>query len=127
MFRNQNNTSLGKLETEIMDIVWKLKTASVRSVLDQLNKKRPVAYTTIMTVMTRLHAKGILKRHDNNGAYLYSPAEEKEKFLAKISEKVIKNLIKNYGELAVAQFIDIVESSHLKKSADWQKRLKKIR
>ncbi len=121
------NTSLGSLEEEIMQIIWKEPAASVRIVFEKLKKKRAIAYTTVMTIMSRLHAKGILKRHDNNGAYLYSPIEEKEKFLAKISERVIKNLINNCGDVAVAQFIDIIEASHSKKSAEWQKRLKKIK
>ncbi len=69
--KNKIASSLGSLEKEIMEILWKLKTASVRSVLNQLCKKREVAYTTIMTTMSRLHAKGVLKRQqDASGAYI---------------------------------------------------------
>lgn len=124
---NKITSSLGSLEEEIMQIIWQEKNASVRVVFEKLKKKRAIAYTTVMTIMSRLHTKGILKRHNNNGAYLYSPLEEKEKFLAKISERVIKNLINNCGDVAVAQFIDIIEASRSKKSAEWQKRLKKIK
>lgn len=120
--------SLGSLEEEIMQIIWKESEASVRSVFDKLKKKRDIAYTTVMTIMSRLQTKGILNRkQQNNGAYIYSPTDTKEKFLEKISEKIIKNLIQNCGDVAVAQFIDIIEASHLKKSAEWQKRLKNIR
>ena len=122
------NNSLGSLEEEIMQIIWQEKNASVRFVFEKLKKKRDIAYTTIMTIMSRLHAKSILNRKSQeNGAYVYSPAQSKEKFLAKISERVIKNLINNCGDVAVAQFIDIIEAGHLKNSAQWQKRLKKIR
>ena len=128
MIQQKLTPSLGSLEAEVMELLWKMKTASVRSVLNQLQKKRELAYTTVMTIMARLHAKGLLeRRQDQTGAYLYSPIDEKEKFLAKISEKVIKNLIKNCGEVAVAQFIDIVEAGNFKKSAEWRKKLKKIR
>jgi predicted transcriptional regulator len=121
-------TSLGALEEEIMDIMWKETSASVRTVFDILKKKRDIAYTTVMTIMSRLHAKGILNRkpHDN-GSYVYTPAQSKEKFLEKISETVIKNLIKNCGEVAVARFIDIVEAGNFKQSTEWRKRLKKIK
>ena len=121
-------SNLGSLEEEIMQIIWKEKTASVRCVFDILKKKRDIAYTTIMTIMSRLHVKGILARHlHENGSYIYSPAQTKEKFLASISERVIKELLKNCGEVAVARFIDIVEAGNFKKSAEWRKRLKKIK
>lgn len=122
------STSLGSLEEEIMQIIWKEHDVSVRCVFDILKKKRDIAYTTVMTIMSRLHAKGILARHlHENGSYIYAPAQSKEKFLEKISERVIKELIKNCGEVAVARFIDIDEASNFKKSAEWRKRLKNIK
>ncbi len=129
MLKNNNApSSLGTLEEEIMQIVWKEPAASVRLVFEKIKKKREIAYTTVMTIMSRLHAKGILHRQQKDGgAYVYAPAQSKEKFLEQISERVIKNLIKNCGEIAVARFIDIVEAGNFKKSASWQKRLKKIK
>lgn len=122
------NTSMGVLESEVMDIIWKLGSASVRQVLSRLRKKKNVAYTTIMTVMSRLYDKGILARKLNkNGAYFYTPVQDKENFFAAISKRAINSLIKEFGELAVAQFIDAVESSNLKNLDEWRKKLKKIR
>ena len=47
-----------------------------------------------MTVMARLHDKGVLKRKmDKNGAFVYAPIKDKKSFLAKASEKIIKNLV----------------------------------
>lgn len=126
--RNQKITQiLGELEAEIMEIIWKLESVSVREVLNIFRKRKKVAYTTIMTVMARLAGKGILKRKlDESGAYVYTPAQDKEMFLAISSRKIIKNLINEFGEVAVAQFIDVVEDSDLKDLAGWQKKLKKI-
>lgn len=122
------SASLGSLEEEIMQIIWKENNASVRCIFDILKKRRELAYTTVMTIMSRLHTKGILHRRlHENGSYIYSPAQSKEKFLDKISERVIKDLIKNCGEVAVARFIDIVEAGNFKKSAEWRKRLKNIK
>ena len=123
-----NQSSLGSLEEEIMQIIWKENNASVRCIFDKLKKKRELAYTTVMTIMSRLHTKGILHRRlHENGSYIYTPAQSKEKFLDKISERVIKDLIKNCGEVAVARFIDIVEAGNFKKSSEWRKRLKNIK
>lgn len=127
MFKNKISSSLGSLEKKIMEIIWKSKTASVRSVLNQLSKKRAIAYTTIMTTMSRLHAKGVLKRHqDAGGAYIYTPTEDKNAFLAHVSGNMINNLLNNFGDVAVAQFIDILENSSYN-TAGWRKKLKKIK
>ena len=57
---------LGELESEIMEIIWRQKdTVSVKDITEVLGKKRQIAYTTVMTIMTRLANKGVLVRHLN--------------------------------------------------------------
>src|SRR5258708_39098935 len=54
---------LGELEAVIMDRLWKWgRPALVREVVDDLHRDRPLAYTTVMTVMENLHRKGWLRR-----------------------------------------------------------------
>ena len=119
---------LGDLEATIMEIVWQLKQASVRQVLTQLKKQRRVAYTTVMTVMSRLYDKGILRRFlETSGAYVYRPTKDRQEFLAEVSKKVISGLIRDYGEVAVAQFIDVLEANNSKAAAKWRRQLKNIR
>jgi predicted transcriptional regulator len=125
---NKIKHSLGELEAEIMEIVWKLKEATVRQVFSRLKKKRKVAYTTIMTIMARLTAKGVLKRKlDQAGAYIYTPTQDKQTFFAVASKQAISSLIKEFGEVAVAQFMDVIEGSNLKDLEKWQEKLKKIK
>ncbi|MDF1498646.1 MAG: BlaI/MecI/CopY family transcriptional regulator [Patescibacteria group bacterium] len=124
-----SNNALGELEAEIMKVIWSLEKASVREVLLCLKKKRKIAYTTVMTVMSRLYDKGILKRNLNNsGAHIYIPvSKNKKEFLNFVSKKAIDNLINEFGDLAVTQFLDIIENSDKKKLKEFQKRLKKIK
>jgi len=119
---------LGELEAEVMEIMWKCKNATVRSVLNCLCKKRDIAYTTIMTIMFRLHTKGILsRREDESGAYVYSLVEDREHFFARVSERMITNLIKNYGDVAVAQFFNILDKGDFARTREWKRKLKKVR
>ena len=128
MKNNKIKTSLGELEAEIMEAVWNLESASVRQVLNRLKKKRDIAYTTVMTVMSRLCDKLVLKRKFNgDGAYVYTAFQAKANFLAAASKRAISGLLKEFGEVAVAQFVDAVESSSLKNLEEWRQKLKKIR
>ncbi|MEK9183302.1 MAG: BlaI/MecI/CopY family transcriptional regulator [Patescibacteria group bacterium] len=120
--------NFGELEASIMDIIWRLGRASVKDVLHKLTKRRPAAYTTVMTVMSRLFTKGILKRElDQSGAYLYTPKQNRASFLTEASKQAVSRLLKTYGEVAVAQFFDILESGNLKKMEQWRRKLKSIK
>ena|SRR3989338_10061189 len=124
---SKHNHIFGDLEAEIMDVAWKKISVSVRDVLSELSKKRSLAYTTVMTVMSRLADKGVLKRTGTiSGAYRYEPILPKEDFLKKASREMVKNLIHEFGDVAVAQFIDVIEKGDQKKRDEWVKKLKKI-
>ncbi|MFB4284068.1 BlaI/MecI/CopY family transcriptional regulator [Nonomuraea sp. MTCD27] len=74
---------LGELESTIMDRMWAIKQpASVRDVLEHLRKERTLAYTTVMTVMDKLHTKGLLKREPVGRAYIYEAVSSKEAYTA---------------------------------------------
>ncbi len=124
---NRLKTFLGELETEIMEAVWKQPESTVRSVLFKLQKKRKIAYTTIMTVMSRLFEKGLLRRRaDSGGAYIYCPRQTKEEFFGRVSDDLIIKMLKNHGDVAVARFADILNSDEFKQSEEWRKKLRKI-
>lgn len=66
-------------ELEIMQIVWRDNTVTVRDVYEELLKRRKVAYTTVMTMMGILEQKGYLKKKHGERAYIYRPAQPKGK------------------------------------------------
>lgn len=66
------SVTLGPLEKEIMDVMWENCPCSVREVYSRLKNNRKIAYTTVMTVMTRLVEKGILCRDTQKKAHVYN-------------------------------------------------------
>jgi predicted transcriptional regulator len=70
----------GKLtdaELEIMHVVWEIEGGTVRQVHELLNQRRPLAYTTVMTMMTILEEKGHLTRSKEGRAFRYQPVRPK--------------------------------------------------
>jgi predicted transcriptional regulator len=57
-----------------MKVVWRLGTATVRDVYEALLETRRIAYTTVMTMMNILEAKGYLKKEKHDRAFRYRPA-----------------------------------------------------
>ena len=73
---------LTNAELEIMHVVWELDGATVREVHERLNQRRPLAYTTVMTMMNILDEKGHLTRHKQGRAYRYEPVRPKSQVIS---------------------------------------------
>jgi len=99
---------LGELEAQVMDIVWELGEATVQDVVDRL--PGDCHYKTVQTVMFRLTEKAMLTRDQlPSRAHLYRPREDRATFLQRISHDVMEGLVRDFGELAIAQFVDVVD------------------
>jgi predicted transcriptional regulator len=82
----------GELESAIMDVVWAADRAyPVREVRERLSYNRPVAYTTVMTVMNILYGKGVLCREKHGRAWRYWPVESREEHDARLMSEVLRS------------------------------------
>ncbi len=103
---------LGELEIEIMVELWKLDSATVRDIATAIQKVRPVAYTTVMTVMGHLAEKGLLTRTSiDKKTHLYHVALTREEFLARESRKMVDSMLADFGDLALTQFLEVIEQA----------------
>jgi predicted transcriptional regulator len=88
-----------------MEEIWRRDEATVRDVLEALNKGRKQrAYTTIMTIMARLDEKGMLRRRKRGKTHVYRPVMSREKYLEARAEGQVDELVHDYGDLALAHF-----------------------
>lgn len=100
---------LGALEARVMEYVWRTGDATVREVAAHLERVHPVAYNTVLTVMTRLTDKGLLRREREDRTYRYRPARSREAFLGELSGQIVDDLLADFGEVAIAQFLTRIE------------------
>jgi BlaI family transcriptional regulator, penicillinase repressor len=66
------------LELLCLKALWALGEGNVKDVQRIVNETRPLAYTTIMTVLERLLKKGKLARKKAGRAFLYSPTADRD-------------------------------------------------
>ena len=98
---------LGPLEAEVVRAVWaEGRMVTVRQVLERVNgrRERPLAYTTVMTILTRLNDKGVLRRHQHGRAYQYEATVRDAAGLA------VRTVVRDFGPAAIAQFVDEVRA-----------------
>lgn len=107
-------TALFDLEAEIMEIVWEEAWPffCVSDVHDILQERREVAYTTIMTTISRLFEKEILVRQKEGRKYVYQPAMTRSAFISMMTKEVLNGLPPVGQETAIAFLVDHVSGAN---------------
>lgn len=73
---------LGDLESRVLDVLWDADTdLLVRDVLERL-PGRELAYTTVLTILDRLHRKKFVRRRRDGVAYRYRASFTRESYAA---------------------------------------------
>ena len=93
---------MGQLEAAVMHRLWDWdRPASVREVVDDLQRERKIAYTTVMSTMDNLHTKGWLERELEGRAYRYWAVLTREQHTARLMREALdgggrSELVLNY-------------------------------
>lgn len=105
---------LHELEAKVMAAIWSRDsgTATVRDILDVVNasESKPLAYTTIMTIMARLHRKGILERELDGRTNVYHARYSREQYMEARAAAEVQALVNEFGETALLHFTRQVQS-----------------
>jgi BlaI family penicillinase repressor len=112
---------LGTRELAVMKVVWRLGEASVREVYETLRKRRPVAYTTVMTMMSTLEAKGYLKRRADGRAFRYRPARPEGRVITSLVRDFVDRVFDGASRSLLAHLV--MEGQLTKQDRDELKRL----
>lgn len=84
---------LGELELAVLNTVWEHPASSVREIAAIVTETRPLARTTILTVMQRLHAKGFLKRRKIGAVYRYTATGEQGQVLGDLIGQFVQKIL----------------------------------
>ena len=115
---------LGELERAVMETLWDLTadwdltaandgeggeapgTATARQVADRLGATRPLAYTTVLTVLDRLERKHLVRRLREGRAHRYAPIATREAYAAKLMLDALGRA--SDRDAALVRFVDAV-------------------
>jgi len=103
--------ALGAQELAIMKVVWRLKEVSVREVYETLRERRPVAYTTVMTMMNTLEGKGYLKKELDGRAFRYRPAVPERRVVTRMVKEFVERVFDGSTAPLLAHLVTSTELS----------------
>lgn len=99
---------LGKLEAEVMRVLWQQPAQTVNEVEEILRHKREIARTTVLTTLDRMHRKGYLTREKQGKAFVYSPRYSREEFEREMAQEVLGALLGGLGEPVLSTFVELI-------------------
>lgn len=98
---------LGELEREVMERLWQTSAPmTVREVAEQLATDKPLAYTTVMTVLDRLAKKGVARRIRDGRAYRYEPTASRDQLVADLMREALDGAGADGRTAALVRFVD---------------------
>lgn len=99
---------LGDLEKSVMDALWDKGEVTGREVFEEIGRVRPLAFTTILTVMDRLLKKGLIRRAKRGRLFVYTAAMSKDDFVKQVSHEVLQGIMDISASSAASSFVDIL-------------------
>lgn len=89
-----------------MEQLWAGGESSVRDVMEALNRRasKDRAYTTYMTIMARLHKKGMLTRRREGKTDFYAAAFDRDEYRSLRARAEVEGLVAQYGDAALSHF-----------------------
>ena len=91
--RSRDLTGLGWLEADVLRVVWDRGEVTVRDVYEDLREQRRIAYTTVMSVLRNLAAKGLLEQDRSQAAYVYRPRVTDEEVARGILDALVDKIM----------------------------------
>ena len=92
------------LELACLKALWSLQEGKVKAVQEVVARSRPLAYTTIMTVLDRLVRKGKLNRRKVGRAFVYAPEASRDS----MRRAALRELIEGYFDGSEAELLEFL-------------------
>lgn len=124
----KKRSPLSPLELEVMNVIWDLGETTSGEIVEAFHRIRPLAPTTIRTVMTKIEEKGYLQRvPTTERALRYRPSAPREAVASQSLQQLVTRLFGGSSKLAIAQLLtdETVDSAELEEIQKMIRRRKK--
>ena len=93
-------------ELRIMEVVWKLQTATVKEVAEILQKESTVAYNTVQTMLRILEGKGYVEHIKKGRSFIYSPLVKRHKARRAALQQLLANFFNDSPQSLVVNLLE---------------------
>jgi len=101
----KKSQTLTDAELKVMEVLWEQGPATVRAVTDALARQRPVAYTTVLTMLRILDEKGYVDHEKQGRAHVYRPLVGREEARSSVIKHLLSRFFNNSPALLVQNLL----------------------
>jgi BlaI family transcriptional regulator, penicillinase repressor len=115
---NHDPAELGELERSVLSIVWRLGKVTAEQVREEL--KKPLKDSTVRTVLRRLEEKGYLAHAVDDRAFVYRPAESRQRVAGRAVKRIVDWFCEGSVEALLVGMVDskVLDRAELQRLAD---------
>ena len=106
MFEKNQSIKLSQAQIELMKVLWQQDGLSVSQVHEQLNEHKPLALTTVATMLKRLQEKGIVSHEKVGRQYLYTAQVSEQQVRSSMLGNLLNHLFDGEPEALVHHLVD---------------------
>jgi predicted transcriptional regulator len=117
----RKSPTLTEVELELMDLLWEKGHATVAELVEALPAERPLAYSSVLTMMRILEQKGYVEHEKESRAYVYRPLVDRKQAQKSVISYLLERFFNDSPELLVVNLLE-----HEKIDAAEIKRLKRL-
>ncbi len=100
------NYDLGSSEFEVLKVLWDLGPSTVREVMNEMHdRQRKVAYTTVLTFLTRLEQKGVVASDKSGLAHVFRAKISRERVGRSRAKKLVQQIYDGAAGPLVLQLV----------------------
>jgi predicted transcriptional regulator len=102
---------LGSLQSEVMDLVWQQREATVAQLVEAIGRRRQVSYTTVLSAVQKLERKGWLKHRSVGRAYIYCATRDRREVGGRTLRELLRTAFSGDPRLLLASLLEDVRLS----------------
>lgn len=100
-----SSTQLGRVQLLIMQVLWDRQQATAREITDALNKKEPIAHSTVQTLLRGLEDKGSVTHATEGRTFVFRPLVDEEKFKQRATSELLQRVFGGDAATLVAHLL----------------------
>ena len=112
---------LGRVQLQIMQILWERGEATAREITDALNVAAPIAHSTTQTLLRKLEDKGAVTHESRDRVFIFRPLSRQ----SEVSESAARDLLTRvFGGSVYGLVSHLLRHEHI--SNDEMRRLREL-
>ncbi len=96
---------LGKVQLQIMQILWQRGQATAREITDELSRTKPTAHSTVQTLLRKMEAKGAVTHVVEDRTFIFRPVHEEAAVTTTATRDLLSRLFNNSAYSLVSHLI----------------------